>query len=207
MGWGARTAPRTHLVVVRFDPLLVKAMAPKVTLAVIRSVWFPAIGALGDMRAGSALGGGGNRGGSLGVTLAAAREDPMVVLAVWAQAYGTPELRSATCRRWVSPSPASRAQRGARIGSGRPEIRGILPKLDSLADEALSPGPRHRVSDVEINSAGVGLGRVSNHLRWGLEDDEAGEPRLPDLRHDPLGGDARIAHSEEWYIDQLQVRR
>jgi hypothetical protein len=26
-------------------------------------------------------------------------------------------------------------------------------------------------------------------------------------RHDPIRGDARVAYSEEWYVDQLQVRR
>jgi hypothetical protein len=207
VGWGARAIARTHLVIASFDPLLVKAMSPKVTLAVVRCVWFPAVGAPGDVRAWGALGGGGNRGGSLGVTLAAAREDPVVVLAVWAQAYGTPELRGATRRRGVTPPPASRAQRRARIGSSRPEVRGVLPKLDSLPDEPLGPGPRHRVRDVEVDSAGVGLGRVSNHPRGGLEDDEACEPRLPNLRHDPLRSDARVAHSEEWHVDQLQVRR
>jgi hypothetical protein len=84
MGWGARTAPRTHLIVASLDPLLIKAMTPKVTLAIIRSVWFPAVGAPGDMRAWGTLRGRGNRGGSLGVTLAASHEDPMVVLVVWA---------------------------------------------------------------------------------------------------------------------------
>jgi hypothetical protein len=74
----------THLVIVSLDPLLIKVVTPKVTLAVIHCVWFPAVGAPGDMRAGSTLGGRGNRGGSLGVTLTAARENLMVILAVWA---------------------------------------------------------------------------------------------------------------------------
>jgi hypothetical protein len=100
-----------------------------------------------------------------------------------------------------------RAQGGARISPGSPEIRGVLSKLDSLPDEALSPGPRHRVHDIEVNSASVGLGRVMNHARWSLEDDEAHEPRLPNLRHDPVRGDAHVAHREEWYVDQLQIRR
>jgi hypothetical protein len=176
MGWGARTAPCTHLVVASFDPLLVKAVSPKVTLAVIRCVWFPAVGAPGDVRAWGALGGRGNRGVSLGVTLAASREDTVVILAVWAQAYRTPELGGAARRRGVTPSPASRAQRGARISPGHPEIRGVLPKLDSLPDEALGPSPRHRVCDVEVDGAGVRLGGVPNHPRWGLEDNEASEP-------------------------------
>jgi hypothetical protein len=97
MGWGAQTTVCAHLVVVSLDPLLIKAMMPKVTLAVIRSVWFLAVGAPGDMRVGSALRGGGNRGGSLGVTLTATHENPMMVLAVWTQAYRTPELRGAAC--------------------------------------------------------------------------------------------------------------
>jgi hypothetical protein len=84
MGWGARAIARTHLVIASFDPFLVKAMSPKVTLAVVRCMWFPAVGAPGDMRAGSTLGSGGIRGGSLGVTLAAAHENPVMVLAVWA---------------------------------------------------------------------------------------------------------------------------
>jgi hypothetical protein len=105
----------------------------------------------------------------------------------------------------VTPSPAAGAERGARVGPGRPEVRCILSKLDSLPDKALGPSPRHGVSDVEVNSACVGLGRVSNHTRRGLEDDEACEPRLPDLRHDPVRGDARVADSEEWYVYQLQV--
>jgi hypothetical protein len=75
---------RTHLVIAGLDPFLIKAVSPKVALAVIRSVRFPAVGAPGYMRAGSTLGSGGNGGGSLGVTLAASREDPMMVLAVWA---------------------------------------------------------------------------------------------------------------------------
>jgi hypothetical protein len=181
-------------------------MSPKITLAIVHSVWFPAVGALGDMRAWSALGGRGNGGVCLGVTIATSCEDTVVILAVWAQAYRTPELGGTTRRRGVAPSPASRAQRGARIGSGCHEIRGILPKLDSLPDEALGPGPRHRVCDVEVDGTSVGLGGVLNHSHWGLEDDEASEPRLPDLRHDPLRGDARVSHSEEWYVDQLQIR-
>jgi hypothetical protein len=197
----------THLVIASFDPLLVKVMSPKVTLVVIHRMWFPAVGAPGDVRAWGAFGGGGHRGGSLGVTLTASRKDAMMVLAVWAQAYRTPELRGATRRRGVTPSPASRAQQRARIGSSCPEVRGVLPKLDSLPDEALGPGPRHRVRDVEIDSAGVGLGGVSNHPRGGLKDDEAGEPRLPNLRHDPLRGDARVAYGEEWHVNQLQIRR
>jgi hypothetical protein len=84
MGWGARAIARTHLVIARLDPLLVKAMSPKVTLAVIRCVWFPAVGAPGDVRARSAFGGRGNGGGCLRVTLATARKDPVMVLAVWA---------------------------------------------------------------------------------------------------------------------------
>jgi hypothetical protein len=75
---------RTHLVVASLDSFLVKAMSPKVALAVVRSMWFPAVGAPGYMRAWGALRGGGNRGGSLGVTLAAAHENPVMVLAVWA---------------------------------------------------------------------------------------------------------------------------
>jgi hypothetical protein len=207
VGWGARAIARTHLVITSFDPLLVKAMSPKVTFAVVRCVWFPAVGAPGDVRAWGAFGGRGNRRGSLGVTLAAAREDPVVVLVVWTQAYRTPELGGATRRRGVTPSPTSRAQRRARIGPSRPEVRGILPKLDSLPDEALGPSPRHRVCDIQIDSAGVRLGRVSNHPRRSLEDDEAGEPRLPNLRHDPLWGNTCVAYREEWYVNQLQVRR
>jgi hypothetical protein len=160
VGWGVRTITRTHLVIAGFDPLLVKAMPPKVTLAVIRCVWFPAVGAPGDVGAWGALGGGGNRRGSLRVTFAAARKDTMVVLTVGAQAYRTPELGGATRRRGMTPPPASRAQRGARISPGRPKVRGVLSKLDSLPDEPLGPGPRHRVRDVEVDSAGVGLGRV-----------------------------------------------
>jgi hypothetical protein len=75
---------RTHLVVAHLDPFLVKAVLPKVTFAVVRSMWFLAVGAPGDVRAWSALGGRGNRGGSLGVTLATAHKDPMMILAVWA---------------------------------------------------------------------------------------------------------------------------
>jgi hypothetical protein len=84
MGWGVRPTARTHLVVASLDPLLIKAVSPKVALVVIHSMWFPAVGAPGDMRAGGTLRGGGNRGGSLGVTLATAHEDPVVILAVWA---------------------------------------------------------------------------------------------------------------------------
>jgi hypothetical protein len=122
VGWGTQAVARTHLVIASFDPLLVKAMSPKVTLAVVRCVWFLAVGAPGNVRAWGAFGGGGNRGGSLGVTLATTHEDTMVILAVWAQAYRTPELRGATRRRGVTPPPASRAQRRARIGSSRPKV-------------------------------------------------------------------------------------
>jgi hypothetical protein len=104
MGWGARAIARTHLVIASLDPLLVKAMSPKVALAVVCSVWFPAVGAPGDVRAWGAFGGGGNRGGGLGVTLATACEDTMMILAVWAQAYRTPELRGATHRRRGDPT-------------------------------------------------------------------------------------------------------
>jgi hypothetical protein len=107
----------------------------------------------------------------------------------------------------VTPPPAARTKRGARISPGRPEVRGVLPKLDSLPDEALGPSPRHRVGDVEIHRASVGFGGVPNHTRRGLQDDEACKPQLPNLRHDPLWGDARITNREEWYVDQLQIQR
>jgi hypothetical protein len=49
MKWGMRPGLHTHLVIACLDPLLIKVMLPKVTLVVIHSVRFPAVGALGSM--------------------------------------------------------------------------------------------------------------------------------------------------------------
>jgi hypothetical protein len=193
MKQGARPRSHTHLVIARLDPLLIKAMVPKVALAVIRSVRFPAVGAPGSMRARSALWRSQSGGNRVRVPLATSRQGAMVFLAVGTRASRTLALESVARRRGVTPLPAPDAEGRPRVRPGLLEDSNVLSKLDFTLDEGLSPGATDRVSDVEIHRAGVGLGGVTNHPGRGGEDDEAAQPRLCDLRHHVLRRDVREA--------------
>jgi hypothetical protein len=160
---GARPRSRTHLVIACLDPLLIKAMAPKITLAVIRSVRFPAVGAPGRMRAHSALWRSQSGGNHVRVPLAASRQGAMVFLVVGTRASRALALEGAARRRGVTPSPAPGAEGRPRVRPGLLEDSNVLSKLDLTLDEGLSPSAADRVSNVEIDRAGVGLGRVANH--------------------------------------------
>jgi hypothetical protein len=83
---GVRPRSRTHLIVACLDPLLIKVMTPKITLAVIHSVGLPAVGAPGSMRACSAPWHSQSGGNHVGVPLAASRQGVMVFLLMRARA-------------------------------------------------------------------------------------------------------------------------
>jgi hypothetical protein len=136
---GARPRSCTHLVVASLDPHLIKAMMPKIALAVIRSVRFPAVGAPGRMRAHSALWHSQSGGNRVRVPLAASRQGAMVFLVVGTRASRTLTLESAARRRGVTPSPAPGTEGRPRVRPGLLEDSDILSKLDLTLDKGLSP--------------------------------------------------------------------
>ena len=84
MMWGARPRSLSHLIVSSLDPLLVEPMSPEVALAVISRMFLATVDASESVRTRNALRRGGNRGGGIGIALAAAGKSAVVLFAVGA---------------------------------------------------------------------------------------------------------------------------
>jgi hypothetical protein len=175
---GARSGSLSHLVIAGLDPLLVEAVGPEFALAGICSVIFPTIDASGGVGARLPLRCSRNGGNHSHVSPATARQCAVVLTAVGARTSRTLDLGSATCLGGVTPPPAFRTERGARVCPSFLENGNPPSELDSTPDEGLSPRTVDRVSDVKINTARIRLWGVTHHAGRGLEDDVIFPPCL-----------------------------
>jgi hypothetical protein len=167
-----RDITHMYLSIASLDPILIKAVTPKIAAAVVRCVGFPAVDAPGRVGAGLALGSGKNRRVRMrSACPTTSGESTVVLFPVRTVANRTLSLRCTTSRCGMTPPPTSDAKGGPRVRPGSAECRNIPSKLNSTSDKGFRPSPTDRVSDVEVNRASVGLRRVPHNTRRGDEDD------------------------------------
>jgi hypothetical protein len=142
-----RNMAHTYLRIVSLEPILIKAMTPKVAAAVIRCVGLPAVDTLGRMGARLALRSGENRRVCVGHTHSATSgQSTVVFFPVRTVTDRTFDLRSMTSRCGVAPPPTPDAKGSSRIGPGSSKHGNVSSKLNGTGNESLSLRTTNRVT-------------------------------------------------------------
>jgi hypothetical protein len=201
-----RNITHTYLSIASLDPILIKAVSPKIAAVVICCVRFPAVNAPGRVGARLALRSRNNRRVRLrSAHPATSGESTVMLFPVWTVADRTLSLQCMTSRCGMTPPPTSDAKGGPRVHPGSVKCSNILSKLNSTSDKGFRPSPTNRVSDVKINCARVGLQRVPHNTRRGDEDDSRRQSCTVNLSHDRVRRHG-LVEVEVRNIHQFEIR-
>ena len=111
-------------------PLLVKAMVPEWTFAVISSMITPAVQTLESVRTGCTSCSSLSRRVRLSVSLAIPSQEPVVLNSVKTTTLLTLSALSATGICWVTPAPAVATLGHSRVHSSLSDCSSVTPKVE-----------------------------------------------------------------------------
>ena len=160
-----------------YNPGTVETVLPELAVGRVGSMRFATVLADSNVRAGSIIGGGRDRGNLFGVAFAACCKSTVVYFAVRALAYGAKNASRVAIVRVMTPRTTAGAVGHPNLHGLLPEVADHGPNIEGAINKGLHSGTGLGVPDIEVDCTGVCTPGITDNLGWGSKTNTVLEDR------------------------------